>query len=97
MIFVYILFIAYLFAINFYSFTLVRTLKDRKDSDPTQKMFDGKLTLAAILGGALTIYVCMFVFKYRLSNLFLMIAMPLIAVLNVYLCISLFRFRFFVL
>lgn len=97
MIFVYILFIAYLFAINFYAFMLVRSLKDKEETDPTNKLFDGKLTLAAIMGGALTIYVCMFVFKYRLSNLFLMIAMPLIAVLNVYLCISLFRFRFFVL
>lgn len=92
----YILFIAYLFAINFYAFNLIRTLKDKEATDPSNKLFDGRLALTGIMGGAITIYVCMFIYKYRLSNLFLMISMPLIAVLNVYLCIALFRFRFFI-
>lgn len=57
----------------------------------------GKLFITAALGGAITIYVCMFIFKYRRSDLLLMILMPLLGVLNVYLWVILFRsgFSFF--
>ncbi len=96
MVFIYILFIAYILAINFYAFTLVKSLKEKETGSQTDKRFDGKLALTGVLGGAIAIYVCMFVFKYRQSNLFLMILMPLLAVLNVFLFFSLFRFRFFI-
>jgi uncharacterized membrane protein YsdA (DUF1294 family) len=96
MVFVYILFIAYILAINFYAFTLVKSLKAKETGEESDKRFDGKLALTGALGGAIAIYVCMFVFKYRQSNLFLMILMPLLAVLNVFVFFSLFRFRFFV-
>jgi hypothetical protein len=52
--------------------------------------------LTGVLGGAIAVYVSMFVYKYRLSNLFLMILMPLLGVLNVFLFFSLFRFKFFI-
>lgn len=57
----------------------------------------GKLFITAALGGAITIYVCMFIFKYKLSDLLLMILMPLLGVLNVYFWVILFRsgFSFF--
>ena len=99
MFFFYILFIAYILAINAYAFMLVRSLKDQTEFDPTSptvKQFDGKLALTGVLGGAIAIYVSMFVFKYRLSNLFLMILMPLLGVLNIFLFFSLFRFKFFI-
>ena len=59
----------------------------------------GKLLITGLLGGAITLYVCMFVFKYKRSDLLLMVLMPLLGVLNIYLWVLLFRsgFSFFVL
>ena len=58
----------------------------------------GRLCATGALGGAITIYVCMFLFKYRRTDLLLMVLMPLLGVLNVYLWVLLFRsgFSFFV-
>ncbi len=57
----------------------------------------GKLCITGLLGGAIAIYTCMFIFKYKRSDLLLMVLMPLIGVLNVYLWVLLFRsgFSFF--
>ena len=59
----------------------------------------GKLLITGLLGGAITLYVCMFVFKYKRSDLLLMVLMPLLGVLNIYLWVLLFRsgFSFFIL
>ena len=123
MIILYILLIAYIAAINFYAFLLVKTLsaKEREaelnrqasplidstkdtqnalsapQASPPQKMI-GKLCITGALGGAITIYACMFIFKYRRSDLLLMVLMPLLGVLNVYLWVILFRsgFAFFI-
>ena len=123
MIILYILLIAYIAAINFYAFLLVKTLaakereaelerqasplietlKEQQATSPTpqtslpQKAIS-KLCITGALGGAITVYVCMFIFKYRRSDLLLMVLMPLLGVLNVYLWVILFRsgFAFFV-
>ena len=79
-----VLLIVYFLAVNFYAFLMMKNLRG-KDADSTP-IPDGKLTLTAVLGGAITIYVCMFIFKYRLDNLFLMVLMPLLSVLNLWLC-----------
>jgi hypothetical protein len=55
---------------------------------------NGKLLLTALLGGAIAVYVCMFVFRFRLSNLLLMVAMPVLAALNVYLFFIAYRSGF---
>ena len=59
----------------------------------------GKLLITGLLGGAITIYVCMFVFKYKRSDLLLMVLTPLLGVLNIYLWVLLFKsgFSFFLL
>ena len=59
------------------------------------KGFDWKLILCAALGGAITIYVCMFVFRYKLNNLFLMIILPILGAANAYLWFTLLTARFF--
>ncbi len=60
------------------------------------RSFDWKLLLTGALGGAITIYVCMFIYKYKLSNLLLMVVMPVLAAVNVYAWITLFRSGFFI-
>lgn len=89
---------AYLLAINFYAFLLVKNLKDELSENGDYKKSDGRLFLTGLLGGAITVYVCLFIFKYRQKSLFLMILMPLLGVLNVYVTILAFRsgFSFFV-
>ena len=114
MIILYILLIAYIVAINFYAFILVKTLRDqdaerevRRQGEPltnanneqnVPQKYLGKLLITGALGGAITIYLCMFLLKWKRTELVLMILMPLLGVLNVYLWILLFRsgFRFFV-
>lgn len=119
MLILYILLIAYIAAINFYSFLLVKALRDKERqteamrqaeplslSEPTTdkpsarslERGTGKLCIAGLLGGSITIYVCMFIMKYRRADLLLMVLMPLLGVLNVYLWVLLFRsgFSFFV-
>ena len=83
MILLYILLTVYILAVNFYAFRLVKTQREDFEAggEPTG---DVKLLLAAILGGAAAIYISMFAMRYRLGNLLLMIAMPVLAVLNVY-------------
>ncbi len=99
MILLYILFSAYLIAINFYSFWLVKTAAD---DSPTQekpsRSGDGRLFLAGALGGAIAVYASMFVFKYKLKNIFLMVFMPVLAVLNIWFAVLAFRsgFTFFI-
>ena len=87
-----ILLIVYVLAVNFYAFLMMKNLKN--ESDENQKAADGKLAITAALGGAVTIYVCMFIFKYRLSSLFLMILMPLLGVVNLWLCFVAIRSGF---
>ena len=107
MIIFYILIIAYILAINFYAFLLVKTLRDEErqtefinqdtqlinpptENKPTQKYLK-KLLLTGVLGGATTVYVCMFLLKYKRGDLLLMLLMPMLGVLNIYLFVSIFK------
>ncbi len=117
MIILYALLIAYILAINFYAFLLVKSLRDKqrqaeiaqaakqngtplpteeKSATPPERV-SGKLCVTGLLGGAITVYVCMFALKYKRSDLLLMVLMPLLGVLNIYLFALLFRsgFSFF--
>lgn len=111
MIILYILLVAYILAINFYSFLLVKSLRDKerqadalREAEPLSlssgtpskqpEKVTGKLCIAGLLGGAVTIYVCMFLLKYKRSDLLLMVLMPLLGVLNIYLWVLLFKSGF---
>ena len=77
--------------------TLTPTNTTPAPSIPPERV-TGKLCITGLLGGAITIYVCMFVLKYKRADLLLMVLMPLLGVLNIYLFVLLFRsgFSFFV-
>ena len=115
MILLYLLLAAYIIAINFYAFLLVKSLRDKekqiestKQAEPlsistdnpeqpiktTPERYLGKLCLAGALGGAITIYTCMFIFKYKRADLLLMVLMPLLGVLNIYMFVLLFKSGF---
>lgn len=81
----------YILAVNFYAFRMLKTQRDGWEAGEPVNKGDGKLILAAMLGGALTVYLTMFILRFRLSNLLLMIAMPLLAVLNIYCFVLGFR------
>lgn len=84
MILLYIVLTVYIIAVNFYSVTLLVSQRNDYGDNPTKPVGDGKIILAAILGGALAVYVGMFVMRYKLKNILFMILMPVIAVLNIY-------------
>ena len=65
---------------------------------PPMEKVTGKLCITGLLGGAITIYACMFALKYKRGDLLLMVLMPLLGVLNIYFFVLLFRsgFSFFV-
>ena len=84
-----VLLIVYILAINFYAFLFMRSIKN--EDETAQKTYDGKLSLIALLGGGLTIFTCMFIFKNRLNNLFFMLAVPLLSALHICFWIMAFR------
>ncbi len=95
MILLYILFAAYIISVNVYSVILL--LSQRNDcmlDESKLNSGDGKLILSALLGGALGIYVTMFITKFKLKNMLLMILLPVIAVFNVWFFVLAFRSGF---
>ena len=74
----YIIIIVYFIAINFYGIIMLKyQKKSRETEDENLLIKDGRLYLTAFLGGALGIYVFMFIFKYRLKSLLMMVIMPI--------------------
>lgn len=85
MIFLYVLLTVYIFAVNFAAFMLVKHQREEwVEGADAPRRSDGTIMLAAVLGGALAVYITMFCLRYRLSNLLLMILMPVLAALNCY-------------
>lgn len=95
MVLLYIVFAAYIISVNVYSVMLLLSLRnDAMYDEDKQNSGDGKLLLSALLGGAIGIYVTMFITKFKLKNMLLMILLPVIAVLNVWFFVIAFRSGF---
>ncbi len=88
------LIIVYLLAINLFGYMLIltdkRKLDNAEDIKSVKSVKFSKLIFTAFLGGALGIYLSLFILKYKTNNLPLMITMPLILVVNVYAILFLF-------
>lgn len=90
----YIILAVYLAAINVYSIIILKAQKKSANdccAEESDKVHDGKLFVSALLGGALGIYISMFIMKYRLKSLFLMVVMPVLSAVNIYLVILALR------
>lgn len=51
---------------------------------------DLKILLCAVLGGSLGIYISLFIFRYRLRDILMMVLVPTLLVLNIYIYLQLF-------
>ena len=91
--FIYAIIVVYVLAINLYGILMLRfQKKDRENGDEENiAISDSKLLLTGILGGATGIFIFMFIFKYRLKSLFMMVLMPVFIVINTYVVIMIFR------
>lgn len=95
MLLLYIIFAVYIISVNVYSVILLLSIKNDLLYDEKKPMAgDGKLILSALLGGALGIYVTMFITKFKLKDMTLMILLPVIAVLNLWFFALAFRSGF---
>ena len=89
-----VLVITYILAINVYSFLLIFFQKKQMEENSESKIKDGKVFISGMLGGALGVYLAMFILSYRLNNLFLMVTMPILIVLTAYIVIVGFQGNF---
>ena len=95
MLLMYIVFTVYIIAINFYSVMLLISQKNEYLIDESKlNSGDGKLILSALLGGALGIYVTLFITRFKLKNMLFMILMPVIGALNVWFIVLAYRSGF---
>lgn len=95
MLLMYIIFSVYILAVNFYSVMLLIAQKNEYLTDENKlNSGDGKLILAALLGGATGIYVAMFITRFKLRNMLFMILMPVISALNIWFIVLAYRSGF---
>ncbi len=96
LVFIRILFFVYILAVNAYGFILVKLKSDDLSSGEKSGGY-GKIIIASLLGGAIGAYVGMFVYKYGLDNIILMVFLPVIAVINIFILWQLYvnNFLFF--
>lgn len=83
---IYLIIIVYVIAINLYGVLMLRFQKKAREDGDEESIIvsDSKLLIAGLLGGATGIFIFMFIFKYRLKSLFMMVLMPVFMAINYY-------------
>lgn len=91
--FAIIIFVVYLVAVNLYGILMLHFQKKARENGDEENISisDGKLLLAALLGGATGIFVFMFIFKYRLKSIIMMTLVPVMIAINVYIAVLIFQ------
>ena len=81
----------YYAAVNVFGFVLLNLQrKGKENEDGCSRVSDGKIFFVALLGGAVGIYVGMFVFKYKLKSVAFMVLTPVIAAAHI--CLIIFGY-----
>ena len=83
--FLQILIIVYVLAVNFYGGLMLSFQKKAKEEDDEHPVSDAKILFSAVLGGATGILITMIITRYRLKSALFMIVIPLLIALNAYL------------
>ncbi|MBO4323606.1 MAG: DUF1294 domain-containing protein [Clostridia bacterium] len=74
----------YYAAVNVFGFVIMNIQKKGMDNEETcNRVSDGKIFFAALLGGAVGIYIAMFVLKYKLKSVAFMVLTPVIAAAHI--------------
>ena len=94
-IFIIVILIVYLAAVNVYGVLLVKHGRDEEEADEECCKKTGKYVLAGALGGAPGIYISMFIFKFRTQSLLMMAMMPVFTCVTAFLIFALFSNNFF--
>ena len=75
---------AYYLSANVFGFMIVNSQKKSEENKETcNKVTDGKIFFSSLLGGALGVYIAMFVFKHNLKSITFMVLTPVIAVAHI--------------
>ena len=72
-----------------------KTAKKAKKTKNTE-ISNLKIFITSALGGALGIYIAMFIYKHKLSNFFFMVIIPVFIALNVYILVISFINNFWI-
>ncbi|MBO7525737.1 MAG: hypothetical protein J6T42_02950, partial [Clostridia bacterium] len=94
-IFLIVILFVYVLAVNVYGFLLIKQNRDEEESGEQCCHKDSKYVITGALGGALGIYISMFVLRYRTKSLMLMAFMPVFVAITAFVVYSLFANNFF--
>ena len=93
-----VILITYVLAVNFYGILMLKFQKNAREfcEEEHKLISDTKLLIIGFLGGALGIYVFMFIFKYKLKNFIFMVLLPVFITTNGYLIYLLYSNGFWI-
>ena len=75
----------------------LKETKKQKNTKPNKtQISDIKIFISGILGGALGVYIAMFIYKHKLSNFFFMVVIPVFIAVNVYTLVTGFINNFWI-
>lgn len=75
----------------------LKETKKQKNTKPNKtQISDIKIFISGILGGALGVYIAMFIYKHKLSNFFFMVVIPVFIAINVYTLVTGFINNFWI-
>ena len=75
---------------------LKETKKQKNTKQNKTQISNTKIFISGVLGGALGVYIAMFIYKHKLSNFFFMVVIPVFIAVNVYTLVTGFINNFWI-